>query len=66
MVTYLKDKFGRVIGILEEGAALPRGHQILRNHQGKVVGSFDGKVTRDGSGLYQGEGNILLMLLEKR
>lgn len=63
--TYIRDRYGRVIGMLEEGAALPKGNQVLRSPNGILVGTYEanGNVTRDNHGRFMGQGNLLLTLL---
>lgn len=56
----LRDKLGKKIGeIIDQGT-----RQIIRDHQGRKLGEYDGKITRDAQGRKVGDGNLLTTLLK--
>ena len=65
MTNFIRDKFGRVIGMLDVGGPQPEGNQTLRTPTGSVLGWYEANsnVTRDKYGRYVGQGNIVMSLL---
>lgn len=58
----LRDAQGRQIGTIEDYG----GRRKLRDATGRLLGEYDGRVTRDASGRTIGQGDLLLLLLNKR
>ena len=58
----LRDAQGRQIGTIEDYG----GRRKLRDATGRLLGEYDGRVTRDANGRTIGQGDLLLMLLNKR
>lgn len=61
MIEILKDSHGHTIGTIETTGSKQR----LKDEQGKALGEYDGRVTRDSHGHIVGNGNLLTMLLNK-
>ena len=57
----LRDRRGTIIGLYERQTLT--GKLIARDARGVVLGSFDGRETRDVGGRVIGRGNLLGLLL---
>lgn len=66
MINYVRNRYGRVMGMIEEGAALPKGNQILRSSTGQLLGTYEANsnTTRDSRGRFVGQGNLLMTLID--
>ena len=65
--TFLRDKYGRVIGFVEEGGALRADYKQLRSPHGVLLGYYDKRTdtTYDSYGRVVGRGDVLTMLIDK-
>ena len=65
--TFLRDNYGRVIGMIDEGGALRADYKQLRSPHGVLLGYYDKRTntTHDSYGRLVGQGDVLTMLIDK-